>query len=693
MLNFRKEIHKQGLLYHLIIYLLVFSVFLTLLATAIQLFHAYRYEKAMIEMRFQEIQDVHMQTLVDALRASDRVELEDHLEAIFQFHNIQFLKIQQQGKVIIEVGTPLSSDSLSRQYPLSYLQNAEEVRIGTFTMSASLDEVYQHLRDKFWPTLVSSGISILLLAGFSLFVLYSLNKTIVEQLEVNKKLRETSLFLDNIVENVPNMIFLKRASDLRFEFLNRAGEKLLGLGRSELLGRNDYDFFPEQQADFFTARDREVLTQHEVMDIPEEVIDTADGKRILHTRKIALRDEQGVAQYLLGISEDITGRKQADEELKQFRNTLDKMLDCILMFDAEELRFTYANKGAIQQLGYSRDELLKLHPYDIDSEHSEESFREMVFPLMLDEEKTLNFETLHQKKSGENIFVDVFMQCIGSGDKPATFIIVANDIGERKLMETELDNYREHLEELVEERSTELIAARDEAERANAAKSEFLSSMSHELRTPMNAILGFAQLLELDAEGFNSNQRDNIQEIIIAGHHLLSLINEVLDLAKIESGKLETTIEAVSLTQTLQQCISLMRGELESKQIELIDHVSDKDYVVQADVIRLKQVWLNLCSNAVKYNRQRGRITLDSEIIAPHRLRIYISDTGQGIKQQDLGKLFTSFGRLDTENNIEGTGIGLVISKRLMALMGGSIGVESVWGEGSRFWIELALSD
>jgi len=241
-----------------------------------------------------------------------------------------------------------------------------------------------------------------------------------------------------------------------------------------------------------------------------------------------------------------------------------------------------------------------------------------------------------------------------------------------------------------------LQQARDEAQRANNAKSEFLSLMSHELRTPLNAILGFSQLLESDPdEPLLPSQHENVSHILKAGWHLLELINEVLDLARVESGKLQLSLEAVDWPEILQECLMLIAPMAEQRGIEIEDLIVPcvcDQCLVRADRVRLKQVLLNLLSNAVKYNREAGKITIscfpqpEDEMV-----RISVLDTGAGISSEHMTQMFRPFNRLGAENSeVEGTGIGLVVTKRLVELMGGTIEVESRIGEGSRFSISLA---
>jgi len=277
----------------------------------------------------------------------------------------------------------------------------------------------------------------------------------------------------------------------------------------------------------------------------------------------------------------------------------------------------------------------------------------------------------------------------------------ADDRRQRARVEAELRQLNAELEARVDERTRALTAsnealqsARMEAERANRAKSDFLSRMSHDLRTPLNAILGFAQLLELDV--LNAEHRESVRHVLKGGAHLLDLINEVLDIARIESGHLSLSPEPVAIGDIVQHVVELVRPLAARRGIAFDDdavRVCGSRHLL-ADRQRLTQILLNLLSNAVKYNRDGGRVRLTCEDVPAGRLRIKVSDTGAGIRPEKLALLFQPFERLGAEQTgIEGTGLGLALSKALAEAMGGTLGVESEVDRGSTFWVELALAD
>jgi signal transduction histidine kinase/CheY-like chemotaxis protein len=241
-------------------------------------------------------------------------------------------------------------------------------------------------------------------------------------------------------------------------------------------------------------------------------------------------------------------------------------------------------------------------------------------------------------------------------------------------------------------RDKALLEAKEEADRANTAKSEYLSRMSHELRTPLNAILGFAQLLEL--EDLADVQRENLHFILNAARHLLALINEVLDIAAIEAGRLPLSLEPVAVADVVAETVSLIRPLADQHQVLLVSPPQSPATHVMGDRQRLKQVLLNLLSNAVKYNRQGGTVQVGFEPAADERLRIQVIDSGLGIPDHALDQLFVPFERLGSEESgVEGAGLGLPLSKRLAEAMGGTLEVSTVLGEGSTFWVELPQAE
>jgi len=367
----------------------------------------------------------------------------------------------------------------------------------------------------------------------------------------------------------------------------------------------------------------------------------------------------------------------------------------IVVMDAGTFEFLDCNPAATKIYRYaSRAETLGKTPQDVsaplqyDGTPSAEKFIAHIREAQ--REGGVTFEWRHQRPDGEIWDAEVNLLSFQAGPRRLLQFTLL-DITERKRTEAALQRLNEELEERVRLRTVELLAAKEEAEQASRAKSEFLSRMSHELRTPLNAILGFGQLLELETR--DPEQADNVQEILHAGHHLLELINEVLDLARIEAGRLTVSCEPVPLMPLVEECLTLIRPLAEARRIRVAETGRDCGEHVLADRVRLKQVLLNLLSNAVKYNREGGDIAIAC-VLEGGLVQVLVSDTGSGLTAEQQGRLFIAFERLDADQQaIEGTGIGLALSKRLVELMEGEIGVESTPGQGSTFWVRLPATD
>jgi PAS domain S-box-containing protein len=425
-----------------------------------------------------------------------------------------------------------------------------------------------------------------------------------------------------------------------------------------------------------------------IEDIYELTYIRKDGSRFPAVVSVtALRDDRGgIIGYLL-IGTDNTARKQVEADQKKLdqrlrdqqfytRSLIESNIDALMTTDPLGI-ITDVNKQMEALTGCTRDELIGAPSknYFTDPERAEAAIK-----LVLSEKKVTDYELTARARDGKKTEVSYNATTFYDRDRTLQGVLaVARDVTERK-----------RNEQALQETNVELESAKSAAEQANLAKSDFLSSMSHELRSPLNAILGFAQLIISDSPPPTPSQTASIDQILQAGWHLLKLINEILDLSVIESGKVSLSTEAVSLAEVMSECQAMMEPQAQQLGINMTFPRFDNPFFVSADRTRLKQIVINLLSNAIKYNKEQGTVVVDCATSAPGLTRISVKDSGAGLSPEKLAQLFQPFNRLGQEaGGVAGTGIGLVVTKRLAELMGGVLGVESIAGAGSVFWCEL----
>ena len=502
-------------------------------------------------------------------------------------------------------------------------------------------------------------------------------------------------FAKKLLDTAPVIILLLDPQGM-IRHVNPWFEQLTGYRLDEVVGK-------EWFATFLPARDQARIRELFASALDDQPVRgninpivTRDGEeRAIEWHAMPLRDADGQRTGLLSIGMDVTERQQLESQLFELNQSLERRvaertdelagqlqrntailgtaIDGFFAADAHG-RICQTNPAYCAMLGYEESELLGMSIPDVEAAETPEETAAHIQKVLA--QGYDRFDTRHRRKDGSTIELEVSGSLVILGDE-AMFYAFARDIGPRKAAEVILSQ------------------ARDEAERASSAKSEFLSRMSHELRTPLNAILGFTQLLQLpDEHPLSTQQADNVQEILKAGQHLLVQVNEVLDLARIESGRIELRLEALPLAPLVADCIALVQPLALARGITVAPLLhpmpaESSTLALQGDATRVKQVLLNLLTNAIKYNCDGGQV-LVAVLPAGKRVRIEVRDTGRGIAPEKQPRLFRPFERLESAyEGIEGTGVGLALAKQLVESMGGEIGVESKVDGGSTFWFAL----
>ena len=512
--------------------------------------------------------------------------------------------------------------------------------------------------------------------------------------------------LQDAIFNSANFSSIATDAQGVIQIFNVGAERMLGYAAADLIDKRTAAVISDPQeliiraaelsAEFATA----IQPGFEAMvykalrgieDIYELTYIRADGTRFPALLSVtALHDAVGKVIGFLLIGTDNTVRKQVEAEQalldqrlrdQQFytRSLIESNIDPLITTDLRGI-ISDVNHQMEMLTGRTRDELIGA-PFK--NFFTEPLRADEAITRVLRESKVKNYELTALARDGRETVVSFNATTFHDRDRRVQGVFAAaRDVTERK-----------HFEHALQETNVALQAAREAAEKANRAKSEFLSSMSHELRTPLNAVLGFAQLMASEVPPPPAHQQRSIDQILKGGWYLLRLINEILDLAMIESGKVTMSQESMSMTDVLQDCKGMIEPQATKRGIALTFPKFDNIIYVHADRTRVKQVMINLLSNAIKYNGSGGSVIVQCVVSGKGRIRISVKDTGAGLSPAQVDQLFQPFNRLGQQDGgEEGTGIGLVVTKQLVELMGGLIGVESAVGVGTVFWVELAAA-
>ena len=461
---------------------------------------------------------------------------------------------------------------------------------------------------------------------------------------------------------------------------NLTAATLMGLPSRELVGKSIQQFIAPADKDIYYLHCKRLMESGMPQSCEMRLI-RPDGSHFwAQLTATQIEDATGHGAFRLVLT-DINERKVAQDRIRISDLALKSVSQGILI-TTPELRVVSVNEAFLSMTGYTERELVGADCSIFNGPLTDSSTTTKLVNAVK-EGREFSCEVLNYRKDGSSFWNELTISPVVDEQHPLTYFISINtDISERK-----------RLDQALLEKNLALEHAILVAEKANLAKSDFLSSLSHELRSPLNAILGFAQLLEISTPALTPSQLVKTEKIQSGGWYLLTLINDLLDLASIESGKFALSLAPLSLERVLRECQSLIEPQAERFGIRVDFPPSTGEILVIADPVRLQQVIINLLSNAIKYNRSGGTVSVTVDADGAGVLRISVHDTGEGISQAKLSHLFEPFNRLGKEcSRTEGTGLGLVVTRRFTELMGGKIGVQSTVGVGSVFWIELSVA-
>lgn len=714
----------------LVILVILFSSLITFISTSFQLFRDYEQSLEKVHLNFAQLEETHLPSIKEAVWNLDMKQLQILLDGITALSNIRYTQIKDQGRLLAFSGALTDKNGLQETFPLSFNRDGKDLAIGELMIEVDLNSIYQQLLDRVWVILLSNAVKTFFVAIFISFIFgYLVTRHLttianytrnldsdgaVDALKLDRKAsqRGKNDELDDLVDSInemqrniksSRMALQKSHDELEFLVEKRTAElsqreaqlneaqaianigswywdlatghetwspelhKIYDIAKNEPMITHD-DFLevihPNDKENFLKVMNN-ALYDGQTYDVEFRFILSSGETRYIHSQGTVNRDENGKPISMLGTDHDITSTKQTEQ---QHRHVLNNLADGAITINTQGI-IGYVNPMVEKIFGYSADELIGSNVSILMTEPDRSQHDSYLSRYMKTRDsKIINrgLQVRARRKDGSEFPVDLTVSETTVGDE-TTFFGTLRDMTERVKAEEDL------------------VRAKLEAESSNRVKTEFLANMSHELRTPLNAIIGFSETLSQQVFGplGSPKQEEYVINIHQSGQHLLNLINDILDVSAIEADKLEFIESDVNIGDTVEASLLLVKTRALKGKVRLVNTTKRERHAIRADERRMKQVFVNLISNAVKFNQEDGLVSISADTEEDGSKTIIIQDTGIGMTENEITLALEPFRQVRNaqKNDVyvnEGTGLGLPLTLKLVEAQGGTMTVTSV---------------